>query len=58
MVALADAYDAMRSTRPYKESYSHEHVVEEIIREKGEHFDPDVVAAFLAQANKFYEISS
>jgi len=53
VVALADAYEAMRSKRSYKAAYSHEYAVEEIIRERGEHFDPSVVDAFLAQADKF-----
>lgn len=47
IVALADVYDALRSKRCYKEAFSHETAKEMILREKGRHFDPDVVDAFL-----------
>lgn len=47
IVALADTFDALTSRRPYKEPYSVE-VARDIIKEaKGQHFDPDVVDAFL-----------
>lgn len=53
VVALADVYDALRSTRPYKKARSHAFSVAEICRDKGTHFDPIVVEAFLVQADKF-----
>ena len=47
IVALADTFDALTSRRPYKEAYSVE-VARDIIKEaRGQHFDPDVVEAFL-----------
>lgn len=46
--ALADVYDALRSQRPYKQAMSHEKTLEAILMEKGKHFDPAVVDAFLA----------
>lgn len=58
IVALADVYDALRSRRSYKEAFAHMDSVNIIARERGKHFDPYVVKAFLAQADKFYEISS
>ncbi len=51
IVAVADAYDALRSARPYKPGYSHERTVEiiakgdERIDPKG-HFDPTVIDVF------------
>lgn len=53
VVALADVYDALRSKRPYKKARSHAFSIEEICREKGSHFDPHIVDAFLAQADEF-----
>lgn len=49
IVALADAFDAMTSTRVYREQLPLEHVLNEIENNKGTQFDPDVVDAFLIQ---------
>ncbi|NLO90092.1 MAG: two-component system response regulator [Clostridia bacterium] len=53
IMALADVYDALRSQRPYKEAYSHEKSREIIVAEKGKHFDPLLVEAFLAVEKDF-----
>lgn len=53
IIALVDAYDAMTSKRCYKEAIEHERVVAIIRKEKGRHFDPDVVDAFLEVADQF-----
>jgi putative two-component system response regulator len=55
--ALCDAYDAIRSKRPYKNELSHEEAVKRIKAESGEHFDPNIVDAFLKCERKFLEIS-
>jgi putative two-component system response regulator len=47
IVAIADVYDALTSRRVYKEAMSHEQAVEIIKRERGAHFDPEVVDAFM-----------
>ena len=44
--AVADAYDAMVSPRPYRQTLSHEQAVQEVLRHGGTQFDPQVVAAF------------
>ena len=55
IVALADTFDALTSRRPYKEPYSIE-VARDIIKEaKGQHFDPDVVEAFLNNMDDIVE---
>jgi len=46
IVAIADAYDAMISDRPYKRAISHEAAVEELRRHAGTQFDPELVALF------------
>jgi putative two-component system response regulator len=56
IVALSDVYDALTTARVYKPAYSHE-VASNIIREgSGKHFDPEVVAAFIANEERFIEI--
>lgn len=44
--SVADAYDAMVSPRPYRQTLSHEQAVQEVLRHGGSQFDPQVVAAF------------
>lgn len=53
IVAVADVYDALTSKRCYKEAFSHRMAMDIILSEKGSHFDPDVVDAFLARAAEF-----
>lgn len=53
IVALADVYDALCSVRSYKEAFSHEKAKAIIVNDKGKHFDPDVVDAFLLMEQYF-----
>lgn len=48
IVAVADAFDAMTSTRAYRERQDHDWAYRELTRSAGSHFDPDVVRAFIA----------
>ncbi|HEY9595762.1 MAG TPA: HD domain-containing phosphohydrolase, partial [Spirochaetia bacterium] len=54
--ALADVYDALTVVRPYKEAWSHEHAVEEILRAAGTHFDPALVEIFRDVNGEFDEV--
>lgn len=45
--SVVDAYDAIRSKRPYKDEVSHDEAVGRILADKGKHFDPDIVDAFI-----------
>src|SRR4030042_3083648 len=57
IMAIADVYDALRSERPYKNEITHEKTVEIILNEKGKHFDPLIVEAFMKNHEKFNTIS-
>ena len=46
ILAVADAFDAMTSDRPYRKALPQEFAVEELRRCAGTQFDPDVVAVF------------
>ena len=56
ILGLADVYDALRSKRVYKDAFSHEKSREIILEERGKHFDPDIVDAFLPSEGTFQEI--
>lgn len=47
IIALADAYDAMTTDRPYRKGFSHEMAIEEIIKNKGIQFDGELVDIFM-----------
>ncbi len=51
IVAVADAFDAMTSGRPYRAAITHEEALAELQRCAGTQFDPTVVAAFTATAS-------
>jgi HD-GYP domain-containing protein (c-di-GMP phosphodiesterase class II) len=48
--AVADAYHAMTSERPYAPAESHESAIRAIAELSGRHFDPRVVKALLAMS--------
>lgn len=48
ITAIADVFDALTSKRVYKEIWTVEDAVDLIKNEKGKHFDPEVVDAFLS----------
>ena len=51
IIGVVDSYSAMRDERPYKKPVSHEEAIEELKRNAGVLFDPEVVNAFLYVLN-------
>jgi HD-GYP domain-containing protein (c-di-GMP phosphodiesterase class II) len=45
MIAVADAYDALTTNRPYREARTHREAFSELRRCSGTHFEPEVVEA-------------
>lgn len=56
IMALVDVYDALVNERCYKKAFCHETAKEIILEERGAHFDPVVVDAFLALEETFIRI--
>ncbi|MDD3237926.1 MAG: HD domain-containing protein [Candidatus Gastranaerophilales bacterium] len=48
IIALADTYDAMTSTRPYRKSLPHEVAIAEIQKCSGTQFDPQLAEMFVS----------
>jgi len=46
VVALADVYDALSSRRSYKDRWDEVRILETIEKERGKHFDPEMVDVF------------
>jgi len=57
LMAVADVYDALISRRVYKDGMPHEKAVSIIVEGKGQHFDPDIVDAFVRVQDTFREIA-
>lgn len=54
--ALGDAYDAIRSKRPYKGPVTHVEAVQRLFAGRGSYFAPDVVNAFVDCEDKFLQL--
>ena len=56
IVAVADVFDALTSSRPYKEAWSIDKALEYISNESGKHFDPELVVVMLSMRNVIEKI--
>lgn len=56
IVAAADVFDALTSVRPYKPAWSVERAVEHMREQSGIHFDPKVIAVFMANIDAILKI--
>jgi putative two-component system response regulator len=57
LMALADVFDALICRRVYKPPMPFEEARDIIVADRGRHFDPDVVDAFLAAFDEFVAIA-
>jgi len=58
IVGLADVFDALTSKRPYKDPFPVEVALDIIKKERGEHFDPDVVDVFFENIDEILKIKA
>jgi putative two-component system response regulator len=58
LMAIADVYDALISTRVYKPPLPHSDAVSIIREGRGKHFDPQIADAFLELQEEFLSIAS
>ena len=56
IVAIADVYDALTTSRPYKSAWPHEEAVAYIRDLAGTHFDPQCVRVFLDSVDRIDQI--
>ncbi|HUU00879.1 MAG TPA: HD domain-containing phosphohydrolase [Myxococcota bacterium] len=57
IIAVADAYDAMTSNRPYRQALPHTEALSEIGKASGLQFDSQVVDAFLSVIDEVREVA-
>lgn len=58
MMAVADVYDALISRRIYKPALSHDEAIAIIVRERGSHFDPEIIDRMLTISGRFADIAA
>jgi two-component system response regulator RpfG len=58
IVAVADVFDALVSERPYKHAWTVDEGFEYLNAQKGKHFDPRCVEAFMSAELRVREIHS
>ena len=56
ITAVADVFDALGSSRCYKQAWSDEDIFKLLEEESGKHFDPKLIALFFENIEKFKEI--
>lgn len=56
IVAVADVFDALSSSRPYKDAFPIEKCLQILIDGRGTHFDPDVLDAFIRRREEAISI--
>jgi putative two-component system response regulator len=57
LMAVADVFDALTTSRPYKTALTREQAVDLIVQGSGKHFDPQVVEAFMAIQDELQSIA-
>ncbi len=58
IVAVADVFDALTSQRPYKNAWSEDEAINQIVKQKSLHFDPDCVDALQSRFKEIVNIQN
>ena len=56
IISIADIFDALTSKRPYKDPYPPKVIYDILEKERGEHFDPEILDVFMDNFDQFLEI--
>lgn len=56
LVAVADAFDAMTTARPYRRAMMPDQALERIVADAGKHFDPRMVHAFARSRDELHAV--
>lgn len=56
IIAIADSYEAMTANRPYKEPLTVEDSIDELIKNAGTQFDPEIVKVFVDNQKIILEV--
>jgi len=56
IIAVADTYDAIISTRPYRKGAGHEEALAELVRFSGRQFDPRILNAFVTADARYRDL--
>ncbi len=56
ITAIADVFDALGSDRVYKKAWELEKILDFFEKEKGEHFDPELIDLFVNNLDRFLKI--
>ncbi len=58
IIAVADTYDAILSTRPYRSAADHDSAIAELLANSGTQFDPEIVKVFVETDAKYRNLFS
>jgi putative two-component system response regulator len=58
LMAVADVFDALTTSRPYKTAMPREQAVAVIVQGSGQHFDPQVVEVFMLIQDELHRIAA
>lgn len=58
IMAIADSFDAMTTTRPYREPLGRDYVIRELVQNRGRQFDPALVDVFLERVEGMHAWSA
>ena len=56
IVAVADVFDALSSSRPYKDAFTWDQCIEILENGRNSHFDPKILDAFLRSQDEIAKV--